>query len=177
MCVWGGGTRRLATLFVPYCRRVALLNSISSLSFFFHTPHTLAHTHSHTHTHIHAHTHTHTHTHTHIGTHTHTHTTPCCACRLENTNIFEFPIKWAKGSGLDPQNDPTHSEYLQSLLTTSIDFLLKKITTAAEWYREHFGTELCKEALFHGHLCQEKAKQFRVSGQVPGCTQYFSLLQ
>ena len=83
--------------------------------------------------------------------------------RLENTNIFEFPIKWARGCGLDPQNDSTHSEYLHSLLTTSTDFLQQKITTAAEWHHEHSGSELYKEALFHGHLCQEKAKQFRVS--------------
>ena len=92
------------------------------------------------------------------------------AFRLENTNIFEFPIKWAKGCGLDPRNDPTHSDYLQSLLATSTDFLQQKITAAAEWYEDHSGPELYKEALFHGHLCQEKAKQFRVSEQLAHVT-------
>ena len=96
--------------------------------------------------------------------------------RLENANIRDFPLKWVKGSGLDPLHDPTHSSYLQKAFANCLELLKAQIDTALEEYEASpGGGDLYKEVVFHGHYCKERAKDFKVSPQVQEVHLYCTL--
>jgi hypothetical protein len=81
---------------------------------------------------------------------------------LEASSIMEFPLKWVKGRGLDPQHDSAHSKYLLKAYTTCVEHLKDRISSAVDEYNGTSGGALYKEVLFHGHYCKERAKEFKI---------------
>ena len=82
---------------------------------------------------------------------------------------MEFPLKWVKGRGLDPQHDSAHSKYLLKAYTTCVEHLKDRILSAVDEYNGTSGGALYKEVLFHGHYCKERAKEFKVSSSRRYC--------
>lgn len=83
--------------------------------------------------------------------------------RLEASNIFEFPIKWQKNSGLDPDNNSTHSQYLTSMCEKFSSTLESKIANTASLLRVQTSNTVYQEVLHHGACCQEHVQKFMVS--------------
>lgn len=83
--------------------------------------------------------------------------------RLDSTNIFEFLIKWQKGKGLDPVENPSHSEYLQDFSRDMVTALQEKISAAAECLEHTVKDKVCQEAMHHSMHCKKKASAFMVS--------------
>ena len=84
-------------------------------------------------------------------------------CRLDSSNIFEFLIKWQKGKGLDPVENPSHKEYLQDASREMVAALKEKISAAAECLEHRVKDKVCQEAMHHSVYCKKKASTFMVS--------------
>ena len=83
--------------------------------------------------------------------------------RLDATNIYEFPLKWQRNRGLDPDLNSTHSEYLAELCDKFFSIMEAKISDAANLLQMQTLHPVYQEVLHHGAYCREKAKDFLVS--------------
>lgn len=82
---------------------------------------------------------------------------------LDSTNIAEFCLKWQKNRGLDPDENPSHTEYL-SVLTESVQSSIEQmIANAADLLEVQSGSPVYQEVLCHGQYCKERANGFWVS--------------
>lgn len=82
--------------------------------------------------------------------------------RLDSTNIFEYIMKWHKGSGLDPIENSTHTEYLQDFSQELLTALKSKIDTVAETLQSEARNTTFQEVMHHSDYCLKKAKIFMV---------------
>jgi hypothetical protein len=83
-------------------------------------------------------------------------------CRLDSTNIIEFSLKWQKNKGLDPDENPTHSEYLSSIAESVRSSLMQMIADTADLLEVQSGSPVYQEALCHGQYCIDSAQSFWV---------------
>ena len=86
---------------------------------------------------------------------------------LDSTNIFEFHLKWQRGSGLDPVENSAHEDYLQQLCSEIATTLKTRISAAAETLEEGCGNSTCQEVMQHSAYCKKKAKTFMVHSLSP----------
>ena len=82
--------------------------------------------------------------------------------RLDSTNIIEFSVKWQKNRGLDPAENPTHSEYLSDLGNSIQSSLMQMVADTADLLEVQSGSPAYQEALCHGQYCKEKGQMFWV---------------
>ena len=85
-------------------------------------------------------------------------------CSLDASNIFEFPIKWERGKGLDPSTCQPHKEYLTEMCERVSRSLEQQISQAADMvgretshpnYQEVLTHSLHCRALHNSHLVSE----------------------
>lgn len=81
---------------------------------------------------------------------------------LDSTNIFEFFLKWQKGTGLDPANNPTHMEYLEELSSEIVAAFKEKINATAETVEDRARDTVCQEVMQHSTYCKKRATTFMV---------------
>ena len=102
-------------------------------------------------------------------------------CSLDPRNIFDFPIKWIKGLGLDIAGDDSHKAYI-------VDFCDKVLATIKEKIMEALETSsllikvmdgLYQEVLWHTHYATFKLQNYFVSRPciTTICIMYVSILQ
>ena len=82
--------------------------------------------------------------------------------RLDSTNIAEYSLKWQKNKGLDPTENPTHSEYLTNLAASFESSLEQMITDTADILEVESGSPVYQEVLCHGLYCKDRSKTFKV---------------
>ena len=82
--------------------------------------------------------------------------------RLDTTNIIEFSLKWQKNKGLDPAENPTHSEYLSDLAESVQSSLIQMIAATADIMEVQSGSPVYQETLCHGQYCKDRAKSLWV---------------
>ena len=82
--------------------------------------------------------------------------------RLDSTNIAEYSLKWQKAKGLDPTDNPSHSEYLTELATNFESSLMQMIADTADLLEVESGSPVYQEVLCHGKYCKDQAKSFMV---------------
>ena len=63
---------------------------------------------------------------------------------------------------MDPDENPTHSEYLSDLAASVRSSLMQMIADTADLLEVQSGSPVYQEALCHGQYCKESAKSFWV---------------
>ena len=76
---------------------------------------------------------------------------------------MEFNLKWQKNKGLDPAQNPAHSEYLSDLCDSVVSVLQTKLSNVAQLLDVEASDPVYQEVLCHGERCKEKIKGFVVS--------------
>ena len=76
--------------------------------------------------------------------------------RLESENIFEFQLKWQKNRGLDPEHNPSHSAYLESLCKRLTSGLERRIGDMAAFMSVLDVNRTYQEVLHHGAYCRSQ---------------------
>ena len=89
----------------------------------------------------------------------------CFICSLDPRNIFDFPINWIKGLGLDTVGEESHKAYLLEFCGRVLDFLKDKILYSMETTTLSLKVMggLYQEVLWHTHYATSKLKKFFVS--------------
>lgn len=97
---------------------------------------------------------------------------------LDPRNIFDFPVKWIKGLGLDTVGDDSHkayiSEFCDKVLATVKDKIMQAIETTALLLKVMDG--LYQEVLWHTHYANSKFKSYFVSCMYNNPYRYVSLI-
>lgn len=84
---------------------------------------------------------------------------------LDPTNIFDFPIKWIKGLGLDTVGDDSHKAYIAEFCGKVLDTMKDKIMQEMEATSLSLKVMdgLYQEVLWHTHYATSKFKNYFVS--------------
>jgi len=84
---------------------------------------------------------------------------------LDPKSIFDFPIKWVKGLGLDIIGDDTHKAYIVEFCDQVLAAVKDKIMQAIETTNSSFKVMegLYQEVLWHTHHATSKLKNYLVS--------------
>ena len=84
---------------------------------------------------------------------------------LDPRNIFDFPIKWVKGLGLDTAGDDSHKAYIVEFCNKVLGFLKDKILQAMETTTLSLKVMdgLYQEVLWHTYYATSKLKNYFVS--------------
>ena len=84
---------------------------------------------------------------------------------LDPRNIFNFPINWIKGLGLDTVEDDSHKGYIVEFCDKVLGFLKDKILQAMETTTLSLKVMdgLYQEVLWHTHYASSKLKNYFVS--------------
>lgn len=89
-----------------------------------------------------------------------------CVCiishSLDSSNIFEFPIKWERGKGLDPDSCPPHEDYLIQMCERVCHTLQEHISHAADIVHMQTCNATYQEVLVHSTHCQKIAQTYMV---------------
>ena len=87
--------------------------------------------------------------------------------RLDASNICDFPLQWQKGKGLDPENNPSHGQYIASLCEAVRTSLIEKLelTAAERATKTDPQTDVYQEALLHVDHCKAISKDTVVCQQ------------
>ena len=86
----------------------------------------------------------------------------CVLCRLDSSNVFEFPVKWERGKGLDPTNCQPHEGYLSRMCERVRQSLEQQISLAADTVNRQTCHTTYQETLTHGVHCQTLLKSHMV---------------
>lgn len=89
-----------------------------------------------------------------------------CIHRLDASNIFEFPVKWEKNKGVDPDLCPSHSDYLLEMCEKVSSALQKQISDAADLLNMQGSNATHQEVLIHGAHCKKIVQRYMVSSTV-----------
>ena len=84
---------------------------------------------------------------------------------MDPRSIYDFPIKWIKGLGLDVAGDEMHKAYIIELCNTTLATLKSRITeimTPTTSALNLLGG-LYQEIVWHTHYATSKLKNFYVS--------------
>ena len=73
---------------------------------------------------------------------------------LDVSNIFEFPVKWERGKGLDPTACQPHQDYLGQMCDRLSQSLEQQISLAAEAIDRQTCHATYQEVLTHGLHCR-----------------------
>ena len=84
------------------------------------------------------------------------------SCRLDSSNVFEFPVKWERGRGLDPTNCQPHEDYLSRMCERVRQSLEQQISLAADTVNRQTCHTTYQETLTHGVHCQTLLKSHMV---------------
>ena len=74
---------------------------------------------------------------------------------LDASNIFEFSLKWEKNKGLDPEQCPSHAQYLSEISEKMTGTIEQQITEAAHILQLQSSSRTYQEVLAHGAHCKE----------------------
>ena len=89
----------------------------------------------------------------------------CFIYSLDPRNIFDFPINWIKGLGLDTVGEESHKAYLVEFCDRVLGFLkdkiLQSIKTTTLFLKVMNG--LYQEVLWHTYYATSKLKKYFVS--------------
>jgi len=96
---------------------------------------------------------------------------------LDPRSIYDFPIKWIKGFGLDVAGDEAHSAYIIEMCNTALTTLKNKITEVAAPTTSVLKLldGLYQEIIWHTHYATSKLKNFYVSFIILYRSSYFRL--
>ena len=86
-----------------------------------------------------------------------------CIHRLDASNIFEFPVKWQKNKGVDPDLCPSHSDYLSEMCEKVSGALHQQISDAAALLELQSSNATHQEVLVHGAHCKKIVQKYMVS--------------
>ena len=78
------------------------------------------------------------------------------------SNIFEFPIKWEKGKGLDPTSCQSHQDYLTQMCGSVSQSLEQQISLAADMVSRQTCHPTYQEVLVHSIHCRTIYKSYKV---------------
>lgn len=84
---------------------------------------------------------------------------------MDAANIFEFPLKWQKGKGLDPKENSLHVQYLDRLCDTMVEAVKEKIDAVSKAIESEGSHKTYLEAVHHSLYCKKKAGAFMVRKQ------------
>lgn len=82
--------------------------------------------------------------------------------RLDASNIYEFPIKWQRGKGVDPATCPSHETYLTQMCERVCQCLEQHISRAADIINIQSHNSTYQEVLTHNTHCRKLYQTYMV---------------